>query len=205
MKKRGAPHDFAKSSPNRVRSSSSSEHDNTTVQDSFESFLDSESQLETQDTSLLTFARPLSPFADLLQHGYVALADAVFNYESKRNHPKTSDGLAHWRRVCVPILAALPNGVLRGIVYGDLAETYRQGDPDLVELYGSEHPSSESYETTSIETTTWLHNASMVAPGHYVRYFVAPSTGLPPTIGELNVIVETLQTYLAQVPQPSYV
>ncbi|KAI4909909.1 uncharacterized protein J4E92_010525 [Alternaria infectoria] len=215
MNKRIAAPDFTKSAPKRSRSSTSSEHSNIDLQGTFQ---ESDDQPQTQADDLrsagciasrrannqATFHGPPSQFAGLVSYGYTALVDAVFNYEFKRRHPKTNDGPDTWRRACVPILASLPDGVLQGIIDGDLAKKYRQGDADLVELYGSNRPSSshsdESHETSDISTTAWMDNASIVAPGHYVRYFVSPITGLPPTMSELLAIIQTLQVYLVESP-----
>lgn len=77
--------------------------------------------LATSPTEHLESLELHRPIPELLSYGFHAVINAIYDFERHRNHALAQEkSRGWWREKGVPFLAAVPDEVLSGIVYGRL-------------------------------------------------------------------------------------
>jgi hypothetical protein len=129
------------------------------------------------------------PWSDLLDSNYIPIIDHVHLEETNRKHTLILETpLEKFRVVCARILSSMYDEVLKGLVDGNLAKRYAQGDKVLVKVFG---------EPASSENTTWMKNAEGTSPSLYGRTLV-DKEGNPPRPDQKRAIVQLLRRYISR-------
>jgi hypothetical protein len=94
----------------------------------------------------------------------------------------------------VAFLASIPDKVLLGLLKGTLAQNWWEKDDELVGLYGHSLADADKSDDES-KRPIWQYNASITAPGHFIRYLVNKAH-LPPTPNELLRAIDVMRKYI---------